>query len=175
MSDIAEAPVVQSISCNGNSLQASWSAIADDAVTGYVFGLVYGDYFVVYGQVTSDTSVEFSIDLDASIDYAVQVYGYGSGSQGPTGSAGVIGLAPTITGAGAQAGSITVSWDAVEQTAVTGYTAALYDGTTLVTDATTTTTTATLTADASGDYTIEVQATGEATTGPWSEAASVSK
>jgi len=172
---ITEAPVLETVAYDGSALAASWSAVDEAGVDAYELRLLDG------GSVAASASFAASpggleVTLDADGSYAVEVAATGGDSTvvGPWSNALVpIAEAPAGVTLSSSGAAFSARWQAVDETAVTGYRAALYADDTLLASVETGDTVATFDdALAPGVvYSARVRAVGEDVEGPDSEPA----
>lgn len=175
-----QAPAVATTAYDGAQVQATWNAIA--GATAYRVGLFLGNAPVASqladGSATSST---LPAVLGPGVNYAVKVQALAT--TGLTEAAGPWGAATAVLSATAAIAAVTydgsglsASWGAVTQSGVTGYTAALYTGDTLVQNFTCTTNSLPITPVVLKnwqEYRLRIVATGAGMTGPMGLASGV--
>jgi hypothetical protein len=173
---ISAAPKIESVSCDGSNVSASWSKVGGDAVTGYTI-TVYREY---WPSTTAENIQALQWSAEASLDppsksYTVRVRATGVHNTGPESEAVmVIAAAPTIASVSYDGKHVHAQWSAV--TGVSDYVVALYQGTTalsVVVDMAGTQATIEAELDLAKTYTLRVHAIAPGTVGPQSEPVTV--
>lgn len=170
---IVGAPTVTQASYDGSAVSAVWTAVNQPGVSGYVMRV--SDGVVSTDQAVSGTSGSLSIALDPAKTYTLVVYATGSDNSGPLSApVEVIVGAPTLTQVSYDGSSVSASWVALTEAAVSGYTMRVSDGVS-GTDATVSGTSGSITMaiDPARSYTVRVQGIGGVFSGPWSAPVSV--
>ncbi len=171
------APTISSVSAADGCVNVAWSAVTD--APGYRVYLNDSSGKPITFLDTTDTSAALSASLNAASGYKVsmQVHGTSNGIllSGPVSAeVDAIAAVPVITEAIYDGTKVSVTWEAVTNTAgITGYSATLLDPETLkptgnpatVTGATATTVNITATLETYLRYFVAVQATGASSSG----------
>jgi len=170
---LVAAPTIASVAYDGTNVTASWSAVTGAA--GYTL-TVYDGTAGVDSANTTDPQGSIAATLDPTKTYTVRVRATNSAGSGPESTAVTVIIgAPTLTSVSYDGASVGAAWSAVAEAAVTGYTLAVYDGTTVVNSADTTDPQGSVAAtlDPAKTYTARAVATGDHSSGPRSAAVTI--
>ncbi len=172
---ITQAPTIQLVSYDGSQLSSQWTAVNESGVTGYTLAIFQNDT-LLHSVNTTALQGTFQVSLSPASSYTVKVQATGVDGPGPWSTpVSVIVAVPAISQIVYNGQQVAASWSAVSEAGVSGYTLQIVTGNTLVAHTTTTGTSSNLAAtlDPATAYQVRVQATGTATTGPWSTPVSV--